>query len=98
VSASTEKGRHTTTTARLYTLAENIRIIDTPGARSLGLWRVSPEELAYYFPEMAELANGCRFRNCTHVHEPACAVRDAVEAGDLPRQRYASYLRIRASL
>jgi ribosome biogenesis GTPase len=98
VSISTEKGRHTTTTARLYTLADNIRIIDTAGARSLGLWSVSSEELAYYFPEMAELAGGCRFRNCTHVHEPACAIREAVESGDLPKQRYASYLRIRASL
>jgi len=98
VSESTEKGRHTTTASRLYLLAGDIRVIDTPGLKQLGVWGVSPEELAFYFPEFEETAAGCRFRNCTHVHEPQCAVRAAVEAGQVPEQRYESYLRIRDSL
>jgi len=98
VSNANEKGRHTTSETRLYFLQGDIRVVDTPGARNLGIWGVSPEEVAYYFPEMAELAGGCRFRNCTHTHEPACAVRAAVETGTMPKRRYESYLRIRASL
>ena len=98
VSISTNKGRHTTTAARLYTLQGGIRIIDTPGARTLGLWGVTPEELAYYFPEMEALASGCRFRNCTHIHEPHCAVLEAVADETIPKARYASYRRIRESL
>jgi len=98
VSASTDKGRHTTAASHLYLLEGDIRVIDTPGLRQLGLWGVSPEELAFYFPEFDELAPGCRFRNCTHVHEPECAVRAAVEAGEIPKRRYQSYRRIRDSL
>ncbi len=98
VSQATQKGRHTTSTARLYELSDGIRIIDTPGIRALGLWGVSPEEIAYYFPEIAEVAEGCRFRDCTHTHEPQCAVRAALDDGRLPRLRYDSYLRVRASL
>jgi len=98
ISQYNEKGKHTTTNARLFQLAGGIRIIDTPGARNLGVWNVSPEEVAYYFPELAETGTGCRFRNCTHTHEPGCAVREAVESGAIPRARFASYLRIRESL
>ncbi len=98
VSESSQRGRHATTGARLYELADGIRIIDTPGIRALGLWGVSPEEVAYYFPEIAELSMGCRFRDCMHTHEPQCAVREAVETGEVPQGRYDSYLRIRASL
>lgn len=98
VSSSNEKGRHTTTTAQLYELEGGVRIIDTPGIRQLGLWDVTPEELAFYFPEIAELAAGCRFRDCSHIHEPHCAVQTAVESGDIAKGRYDSYLRIRASL
>ncbi|MCX5759522.1 MAG: ribosome small subunit-dependent GTPase A [Candidatus Hydrogenedentes bacterium] len=98
VSQSNEKGRHTTANARLHTLSGGIRVIDTPGARNLGVWNVSPEEVAYYFPELAEAGAGCRFRDCTHTHEPGCAVRQSVEAGGTPEARYASYLRIRDSL
>jgi ribosome biogenesis GTPase / thiamine phosphate phosphatase len=98
VSESTRRGRHATTAARLYALEGGIRIIDTPGIRALGLWGVSPEELAFYFPELAEAVPGCKFRNCTHTHEPACAVREAVASGTIQEGRYQSYLRIRASL
>ncbi len=75
-----------------------MRIIDTPGIRALGLWQVSPEEVHYYFPEIADHAVRCKFRDCTHIHEPECAVRKAVEAGDIARHRYDSYIRIRESL
>ena len=98
VSKATEKGRHTTTAARLYGLPGDVRIIDTPGTRKLGIWGVSHEELAFYFPEMERLTPECRFNDCSHTHEPDCAVRVAVEAGDIPRLRYESYLRIRESL
>ncbi|HNR33250.1 MAG TPA: ribosome small subunit-dependent GTPase A, partial [Candidatus Hydrogenedentes bacterium] len=98
VSATTGRGKHRTTAARLFELAGDIRIIDTPGIRALGLWRVSPAEVSYYFPELAEASSGCHFRNCTHTHEPDCAVRDAVAQDRIPKIRYDSYLRIRASL
>ncbi len=96
VSESTQKGKHTTTASRLYELEDGVRIIDTPGVRQLGLWGVSDAELAFYFPEMEELAGGCRFRDCTHVHEPDCAVLAAVGSGALTQHRYDSYRRIRS--
>lgn len=98
VSEASQRGRHTTTAARLYEIDGDIRIIDTPGIRSLGLWEVSAEEVAYYFPEIAEVGAACRFRNCTHTHEPKCAVLEAVQEGNVLKGRYESYLRIRASL
>lgn len=98
ISESTNKGRHTTSASRLYELAGGIRIIDTPGVKQLGLWGVSPAELNYYFHELASVSAGCKFRDCTHTHEPHCAVRTAVDAGEVARPRYESYLRIRASL
>ena len=98
VSRFNEKGRHTTTTSRLYRIGHNTEVIDTPGIKQLGLWGVSVEEIAYYFPEMGALADQCRFRDCTHLHEPDCAVRAAVEAGDIAPSRYESYQRIRESL
>lgn len=98
VSHSTEKGRHTTTVSRLYELPGGIRVVDTPGIRQLGLWEVSPEEVAYYFPEIAEAGGGCKFRNCTHTHEPACSVLESVENKTIDKRRYDSYLRIRNSI
>jgi len=92
------RGRHTTTLARLYLLREDIRIIDTPGIRTLGLWNITRDDLMFYFAEIAEQAAGCRFRNCTHTHEPDCAVKEAVREGVIAAQRYASYQRILASL
>jgi ribosome biogenesis GTPase len=98
VSGQTLRGRHTTTAGRLYELGENARVIDTPGIRSLGLWRVTPAESAYYFPELAEASMDCKYRNCTHTHEPDCAVKTAVSAGRIKQGRYDSYCRVRASL
>ncbi len=98
ISESTQKGRHTTTYSKLYTLANGATIIDTPGVKQLGLWGVSPEELDFFFHEIAVLASDCRFRNCTHIHEPHCAVKAAVEAHHIAKARYDSYVRIRESL
>lgn len=98
VSKTTDKGRHTTTASRLYRLRDEIRIIDTPGARNLGIWGISTEEVSYYFPELAEYAVGCKFRDCTHIHEPECAVLEAVESGKITKLRYSSYRRIRDSI
>ena len=98
VSDYSEKGKHTTSASRLYNLPGGVRVIDTPGIRELGLWGVSHEELTFFFPEIEALAPQCRFRNCTHTHEPECAVRGAVDAGEITRLRYESYRRIHESL
>lgn len=94
VSRLTEKGRHTTRRARLYELEGDIRIIDTPGVRQLGIHGLAAEEIDLYFPEIAEAARQCRFRDCRHIQEPGCAVRAAVERGELANVRYASYRRM----
>ncbi|HOJ33230.1 MAG TPA: ribosome small subunit-dependent GTPase A [Candidatus Hydrogenedentes bacterium] len=98
VSRTREKGRHTTTASRMYRVGENIRLIDTPGVKTLGVWGVSPEELDYYFPEFHEYALSCCFRDCTHIHEPSCAIREALERGEIVRRRYESYRRIRQDI
>lgn len=98
ISTTTKKGRHATTAATLYTLDGNIVIIDTPGIRALGLWNISPTEVAFYFPEITEAAKACKFSNCTHIHEIKCAVIRAVKDGIISEQRYESYRRIRSSL
>ncbi|MCA9309777.1 MAG: ribosome small subunit-dependent GTPase A [Phycisphaerales bacterium] len=98
VRESDSRGRHTTTSSSLIELADGTRIIDTPGIRSLGLWDIEADELLWYFPAFEEAAAECRFRNCTHVHEPACAVRERAERGEISMAHYATYLRIRASL
>lgn len=96
LSAGVRRGRHTTARARVYTLPGGARVVDTPGIREFGLWQMGAAELAGYFDEFAPVAAGCRFANCTHAHEPSCAVRAAAARGELPR--YATYLRILASL
>ncbi len=88
-----DRGRHTTSQARIYDLPDGGLLVDTPGLRELGVG-ITPAELPWYFPEFEAFQPQCKFRDCTHTHEPACAVRDAVEAGELPRHRYESYLRI----
>ncbi|MEL7059035.1 MAG: ribosome small subunit-dependent GTPase A [Acidobacteriota bacterium] len=91
------RGRHTTTRSNLYDLGP-FRLIDTPGIRELGLWRLDPADLAGYFPEIAAASVGCRFADCTHIHEPDCAVRAAVDRGEISPARYATYRRIYESL
>lgn len=98
VSSMNSRGRHTTTRARIYRLANETRIIDTPGIREFGLWKLDREELSGYFEEFEPLTPLCRFNDCSHSHEPNCAVREAAAAGSLDASRYETYLRILASL
>ena len=95
VSESTSKGRHTTRVRELFPLDLGGYVADTPGIRSLALWDTEPEELDAYFIEMRELVADCQFSDCTHTHEPGCAVLAAVDAGAVARERYNSYLRLR---
>lgn len=92
------RGRHATTRSRLHRLDGGVRLIDTPGIRELGLWGLTPAELRLYFPEFEEAALECRFNDCSHTHEPDCAVRAQVEQGRIPEGRYATYSRILESL
>jgi ribosome biogenesis GTPase len=96
VSAETQKGRHTTTTAELIPLAIGGFVVDTPGIRQFQLWDVIPEEVAGYFRELRPYVSNCRFPDCTHTHEDDCAVKDAVADGWIDTRRYESYVQIRS--
>ena len=96
VSEENEKGRHTTTTARLLPLGCGGFVVDTPGLRSFELWDVIPEEVAGYFRDLRPYVSLCRFPNCTHTHEDDCAVKDAVTDGRLDERRYESYCHMRS--
>lgn len=91
LSKKTGTGRHTTVGSRLIPLACGGLVADTPGFGDVGLWSVPPEEVADCFPELRERAGSCRFRGCTHRAEPDCAVREALEAGEIAASRYESY-------
>ncbi len=93
-----DRGRHTTTAARLYPLPQGGYLVDTPGIKELQLWQVSRPELLELFVEMAPLAGQCQFRDCRHLTEPGCAIRAAVEGGLISPLRYEGYQRIAASL
>ena len=94
ISESHRKGRHTTTFSAMYPLAGGGAVIDTPGIKGFGLLDIDGAELWHYFPEMMRTAPGCRFYNCTHTHEPGCAVVEAVRRGEIAPARYESYLKI----
>ncbi len=94
--SSVNKGKHTTVVRQLFTLEGGGYVADTPGWKSLALWDTEPEEMDAYFPELAPLVAECQFNDCTHTHEPGCAVRAAVEEGRVHPERYHSYLRLRA--
>jgi ribosome biogenesis GTPase / thiamine phosphate phosphatase len=96
VSLATSKGRHTTVVRQLFPLVDGGYVADTPGLKALALWDIEPEELDGYFPELRNLVSRCQFNNCTHSHEPGCAVRAAVESGEIHPERYRSYINIRA--
>lgn len=92
ISDAHDSGKHTTTFAEMFPLQEGGYIIDTPGLRSFGIIDIRKEELSHYFPEIFAQAKNCRFYNCTHTHEPGCAVREAVEENEISESRYLSYL------
>jgi ribosome biogenesis GTPase / thiamine phosphate phosphatase len=91
------KGRHTTVAREMFFLPEGGILIDTPGMRALALWDAE-EGIASAFPDIEELAAGCRFADCTHTREPGCAVRAALEAGELAERRLESYVRLKEEL
>mgnify|MGYP004615110947 FL=1 len=92
ISVAHLQGKHTTSLYEMYELASGGAVIDTPGLRGFGLVNLEKEEIARYFPEMLRAAEGCRFTPCTHTHEPGCAVKEAVENGEISAERYSSYL------
>ncbi len=96
VSKALNKGKHTTVTRQLFPLEGGGYVADTPGWKSLALWDTEPEEIDAYFPELRELVQHCQFSDCTHTHEPGCAVRQALDEGKIHSERYDSYLRLRA--
>lgn len=98
ISGWSGKGQHTTTFAEMFDLPSGGRIIDTPGMREFGLVDVEKQELSHYFPEMRERLNNCQFNNCQHYNEPGCAIKEAVNNGEIHEDRYVSYLGILDSI
>lgn len=94
ISAAHDQGTHTTTFSELFRLPGSGSIIDTPGIRGFGTIDFEPSEVAHYFPDIFEVSHQCRFNNCTHTHEPGCAVRQAVDDHRIAASRYTSYLNI----
>jgi ribosome biogenesis GTPase / thiamine phosphate phosphatase len=100
ISESVNKGRHTTVGAYLHPLPAAVggAVVDTPGLREIGMWELPLESLDECFPELRTRRSDCRFADCAHVAEPGCAVRSAVDAGEVSAARYDSYLRLRSEL
>ena len=94
ISVAHNKGMHTTTFSEMYELAQGTWLIDTPGIKGFGTVDMKKEEVGHYFKEIFAISSGCRFNNCTHVHEPGCAVLEAVEQHRIASSRYQSYLSI----
>jgi len=92
ISASSEKGKHTTTFAEMIALPFGGYIIDTPGIQELGVVNIEKHELAHFFPEFRQRLNQCRYNNCKHINEPGCVIIEAVEEGDIEPSRYQNYL------
>ncbi len=88
------QGKHTTTFAEMHQLASGGYIIDTPGIRAFGITEIEKEHISHYFPEMRERLNQCRFHNCKHLNEPKCAVKEAVEKGEIFESRYQTYYQL----
>lgn len=92
ISEAHMQGKHTTSLYQMYPLATGGYVIDSPGIRGFGLVDLEKEEIYKYFPEMLQASAGCRFTPCTHTHEPGCAVKAAVDSGEISAERYNSYL------
>jgi ribosome biogenesis GTPase len=96
ISSAMNKGRHTTVIRQMFALEGGGYVADTPGWKSLALWDTEPEEMDAYFPELRDLVAYCQFSDCTHQHEPGCAVLAALKAGKIHKERYDSYVRLRS--
>lgn len=88
------QGQHTTTFAEMFDLSFNARIVDTPGIKGFGIVDMEKEEIGDYFPEFFKRKQDCKFNNCIHIDEPKCAVKDALERGEIASSRYRSYLQM----
>ncbi|MFI3322350.1 MAG: ribosome small subunit-dependent GTPase A [Rikenellaceae bacterium] len=89
-----KKGKHTTTFSEMFKINDSQYLVDTPGIKGFGLLDVEKEEVSHYMPDIFAFSSECAFNNCTHTHEPRCAVKEAVENGELSAYRYESYLKI----
>ncbi|WP_345305669.1 ribosome small subunit-dependent GTPase A [Candidatus Villigracilis saccharophilus] len=96
ISSAMNKGRHTTVTRQMFALDGGGYVADTPGWKSLALWDTEAEEIDAYFPDLRDLVPQCQFSDCSHKHEPGCAVLAALKTGTIHPERYDSYLRLRA--
>jgi ribosome biogenesis GTPase / thiamine phosphate phosphatase len=92
ISGFSNKGKHTTTFAEMHIVSPGTYIVDTPGIKEFGVVNIERGEISHYFPEMRELLSECKFNNCMHENEPGCAIREAVENGEIALPRYQSYL------
>lgn len=92
ISVAHDSGMHTTTFSQMYFLPQGGALIDTPGIKGFGTFDMEREEVSHYFREIFQTSARCRFGNCTHTHEPGCAVLEAVAEGEIAESRYASYL------
>ena len=88
------KGMHTTTFAEMFDLPFSGKVIDTPGLREFGLVDIQKNELSHYFPEMRQRLQNCQFNNCMHINEPNCAIKEALNKGEIHVERYVSYMTI----
>ena len=94
----TKRGQHTTTNVKLMPVKCGGYVVDTPGIREFALWDLDAKELPHYFPEIQSRLHLCKFNTCTHTHEPSCAIKDAVENGEIAQFRYKSYCNILESI
>jgi len=94
ISKAHQQGQHTTTFAEMHKVASGGYIIDTPGIRAFGVVDLDKSVISHYFPEMRERMSDCKFNNCLHMNEPGCAIKVAVEEGEIFESRYATYLQL----
>ena len=94
ISKAHKQGQHTTTFAEMHKLQSGGYIIDTPGIRAFGIVELDKAVISHYFPEMRALMNQCKFHNCQHMNEPSCAVKAAVESGEIFESRYLTYVQL----
>jgi ribosome biogenesis GTPase / thiamine phosphate phosphatase len=94
ISKAHRQGQHTTTFAEMHKVATGGYIVDTPGIRAFGITELEKSVMSHYFPEMRERMHACKFHNCQHMNEPKCAVKDAVEAGEIYESRYITYMQL----